>query len=72
MRQEIVKFHDPLSQGDIILGKNFKIGYLFKNLLLYFQTYITQNGVYSDNDQGKVYPNCKFHEPLGKVIKIIY
>ena len=66
MRQEIVKFHDPLSQGDIILGKNVKIGYLFKNLFLYFQAYFTQNGVYSDNDQGKVYPNCKFHEPLGK------
>ena len=52
MRQEIVKSHDPLSQWDIILGKNFKIGYLLKNLLLYFQAYITQNGVYSDNDQG--------------------
>ena len=42
MRQEIVKFNDPLSQGEIILGKNCKFGYLFKNLLLYSQAYITQ------------------------------
>ena len=46
--------------------------YSFKNLLLYSQLEIIQTMyiVYSIDDQGRVYQNCKFHDPGAGVLML--
>ena len=68
---QIVNFMTP-GAGVLVLGgghisHTVKMHYSIKNLLLYSQAWITQTKlVYSNDDQGRVYPNCKFHDPQGR------
>ena len=63
-----ISFHDPgagvLMQERGHISYIVKMHYFFKNLLLFTQAWIrqTESKVYND-DQGRVYKNCKLNHP---------
>lgn len=58
--KEAYKFHNPSSQGDIILVKKCKY------LILLYAELRSDNHSYSDDELRKVYQNFEFHEPQGR------
>ena len=66
----IVYFMTPRA-GVLVLGHSHinhivKMHYFYKNLLLYSQAQFQTTYLYSDGDHGRVYQNCKFHDPKGR------
>ena len=67
---KIVNFMTP-GAGVLVLGCGHishivKMHYFFKNLSSLLPVIDQTNYVYSIDDQGRVYQNCKFHDPLGR------
>ena len=67
---KIVNFMTP-GAGVLVLGRGHishivKMHYFFKNLSSLLQVIDQTNYVYSIDDQGRVYQNCKFHDPRGR------
>ena len=60
------KFHDPPSKGKVILGKKCKIQVFLKKSSSLLRGMFQTKKVYSNDDQGRVNPNCKFHDLLGR------
>ena len=57
--------------GILLLGRGhlshiLKMHYFFKNSFALLPGIDQANYVYSNDDQGKVYQNCKFHDPRGR------
>ena len=63
---KIVNFMTP-GVGTLVLGHGHivKIKYFFFSSSLHLGMDQT-NSVYSNNEQGRVYQNCKFHDPRGR------
>ena len=64
---KIVNFMTP-GTGILLLGHGhishiLKMHYFFKNPFALLPGFDQTNYVYSNDDQGKVYQNCKFHDP---------
>ena len=53
----------PPSHGDMILGQNCKIDVFSSSLLLIMYQI---NWIYSNDKQGRIYQNCKCHDPRGR------
>ena len=64
-REEIVNFMTPFPRGGNFGVIRVKLMYF---LLIFFS--ILEHGSeklsYSNDDQGRVYQNCKFHDPWGR------
>ena len=43
---------------------------LKKNLLLFSQALISDRLIYKNDEQGRVYQNCKVHDPWGRVLML--
>ena len=63
-KQENVNFMISPSRGGNL---GVKLMYFFKNLLFYPGAWFRQT-VYSNDDQGRVYQNCNFHDPGAGVL----
>ena len=66
---KIITFMTP-GAGVLVLGCGHishlvKMHYFFKNLSSLLPVIDQTNYVYSIDDQGRVYQNCKFHDPRG-------
>ena len=62
-RQEIVKFMTPNQRAGNFGVKRVKLRYFFKNLFSLLPGIDQINQVCSNDDKGRVYQNCKFHDP---------
>ena len=67
---KIVTFMTP-GAGVLVLGCGHishivKMHYFFKNLSSLLPVIDQTDYVYSIDDQGRVYQNCKFHDPRGR------
>ena len=64
------KFYNPSAEGKSYGGKKCKIDVFFKNRLSNSSAWFRQTiyrKVYHNDDHGRVYHNCKFHDPRGRV-----
>ena len=61
----IVNFMTPTGMGDNLWVKSVKYIYLLKIVFSTSKYYIRQTDIYtrSNDEQGKVYQNCRFHDP---------
>ena len=55
----------PPSHGDMILGQNCKIDVFSSSLLLIMYQI---NWIYSNDKQGRIYQNCKYHDGAGVLV----
>ena len=65
-RQEIVNFMTPHPKGRNCGGKKCKIDVFLKKSSSLLPGIDQTNQVCSNDDQGRVYQNCKFHDPRGR------
>ena len=67
---KIVTFMTPLA-GVLMLGCGVishivKMHYFFKKISSLLPCMDKKNKIYSNDDQGRVFQNCKFHDPGGR------